>query len=321
MAGAGPDCPDMSGPRCGEDPASHRFCPGSSGSVRSCPPNVKGDRGGFLPGQAELSSLRLDGSLAEGDRGPPGQNRRAPGPSGRSVGQRLWPLPPPLVHAVDCQPGSAPPGDLELDPDGPGYFGSLRRADSGEPLGDVRVNAWCPGVPYGWHSMSAVTDGQGLFQVSGRSVPEWTLTFEAQGDRSGLWTESAAFAGLTFRPQPPPGTPPTVIDVRLPVRRYSGEGGLKTVRVQGRVLDPVGDGLVQQVVLFTCLAAQTDGELVVDYGSAQCTTGAEGRFSVDLPATDRIEARVVDAQHRDLLRETWDVATLTDGGERLLRVP
>jgi hypothetical protein len=37
LACARPECPDMSGPNTGEDPASDRSCPGSSGSVRFCP--------------------------------------------------------------------------------------------------------------------------------------------------------------------------------------------------------------------------------------------------------------------------------------------
>lgn len=254
----------------------------------------------------DWTDIAPDGTLESSDEGA-GLDLEVEAPGGRRWKRRL-------------DPGQ-PVGDLLLEPEGPGYAGVLRRSDDGSPLGGVRVSLRGRGAAGTWHTMSSPTDSDGRFEVRGRAGSGWNLTFEHDGDRAGLWSEDATFAGLTFVPGSDPAVPPTAIEVRLPLRHFTGSGGVDTVRVQGRVVGPQGDGLADQVVLLNCTEPQQDGRVQIDYGSSRVMTGGDGRFSVMLPATDRVEVIVIDDEHKDRLRENWDRATLANGGELLLRVP
>lgn len=202
-------------------------------------------------------------------------------------------------------PADAPDGfAIEIDPDGPGYRGTLSSASDGSPLRGVRVFAK-PAAPGRGHERTRITltDGEGRFELRGLDAVAYYLQFEGAGNSINAYDMIYAY------PHALPGTQGEPLEIALPLRSPAGIRGLESlVDVRGRVHSASGD--VRQ--LHGAVGAVLAGSSCDLQVWCEVRLQSDGRYEARLPAAPEYRASFVRAGEEQPVELRWS-ASVADG--------
>jgi hypothetical protein len=179
-------------------------------------------------------------------------------------------------------PAEAPDGyEIQLDPSGPGYSGTLRSSVDGSVLRQVRIFARAA-ENQGRNQRTAMTmtDDQGRFEFRGLEPVAQYLTFEG-GDAF-----VHEFDGIYAFPNEAPRTPPAQFEIALPQRSAGELLGVSLIEVRGKVRSASTDVML----LNGSIGSVLDGGSCAIQVWSQVILSADGSYEARLPSAPEFRA-------------------------------